>query len=153
MERFDRISSVINYNQESRLVCNTYIHQRFLSESGHGVATSGMIVDWRIGVGGQRQPPLVMKVGVGGQGRLRPAGLDVSGRVEGEVVDGVRPALRLVGGVDLTIVIAGGAVRSVLVSVNQSCHGVDALMRPGGGPRTLVSTAGPLPVLAGQALV
>ena len=79
---------------------------------------------------------------------MRPAGLDVRGRT-GEIVDGVWPApLPCEPGVDLTVVIAGGAVRPVLVGVNQPGHRVDALVAPGARPGAL--GARPVLGLAGQ---
>ena len=91
-----------------------------------------------------------MEVGVGGEGGVRSAGLQVSGRA-GQVVDGVGSAhLSSEPGVDLTVVVAGGAVRPVLVGVNQPGHGVDALVAPGAGPGAL--GAGPVLGLPGEGL-
>ena len=79
---------------------------------------------------------------------MRPAGLDISGRT-GEIVDGVWPAdLPSEPGVDLAVVIAGGAVRPVLVGVNQPGHRVDALVAPAARPGAL--GARPVLGLAGQ---
>ena len=79
---------------------------------------------------------------------MRPAGLDISGR-PGQIVDGVWPAdLACEPRVDLTVVIAGGAVCPVLVSINQPGHRVDTLVAPAAGPGTL--TARPVLGLPGQ---
>ena len=68
---------------------------------------------------------------------MRPAGLDISGRT-GQIVDGVWPAdLPSEPGVDLTVVIAGGAVRPVLVGINQPGHRVDALVASPAGSGAL----------------
>ena len=82
---------------------------------------------------------------------MGPAGLDVSGRT-GEIVDGVRPAAPLPcePRVDLPVVIAGGAVRPVLVGVNQPGDGVDALVAAGARPGAL--GAGPVLGRPGQGL-
>ena len=62
---------------------------------------------------------------------MRPTGLNISGRTR-EIVDRVRSAsLPCEPRVDLTVVIAGRAVRPVLIGINQPGHRVDALVAPG----------------------
>ena len=122
--------------------CSTYVHEGLLGEVGHPHG-SVLVIEAAIGHTADRprqlaRSPLVVEVGVGGEGGLGPAGLHVRGRVEAEVVDGVGPAL--VPGearVDLAVVVGGGAVGAVLVGVYEPGHGVDALLvGPRAGPST-----------------
>ena len=82
----------------------------------------------------------MMKVGVGSESRLRSTGLKIRWRTR-EVIDGIGSALipretgvylpvggKMVG--DMTVVVAGGAVGSVLVGIDESGDGVDALVGP-----------------------
>ena len=83
----------------------------------------------------------MVKVGVGSESRLRSTGLKIRWRTR-EVIDGIGSTLipsktgvnlpirgEMVS--DMTVVVAGGAVGSVLVGVDESGDGVDALVGPG----------------------
>ena len=82
----------------------------------------------------------MMKVGVGSESRLRSTGLKICWRTR-EVIDGIGSTLipretgvyLPIGGEmvsDMAVVVAGGAVGSVLVGIDESGDGVDALVGP-----------------------
>ena len=92
----------------------------------------------------------MVKVGVGSESRLRSTGLKIRWRTR-EVIDGIGSTLipsktgvylpvrgEMVS--DMTVVVAGGAVGSVLVGINESCDRVDALVGPCTGAGTFVTT-------------
>ena len=92
----------------------------------------------------------MVKVGVGSESRLRSTGLEIRWRTR-EVIDGIGSTLipsktgvnLPVGGEmvsDMTVVVAGGAVGSVLVGIDESGDGVDALVGPGTRAGTFVTT-------------
>ena len=118
----------------------THIHQRLLGE----VRDPGALLSDLPGAASSSstrdiahcRPPLVVEVGIRGQGGLRPTGLDICRR-SAEVVDGVwsaliprEPGVYLSIGREVSVVIIRGrAVRPILIRVNQPRYGIDRLVR------------------------